>query len=128
MQRTLAFYKSLGFKPSFAFGDKSFTNQFGTAVQTVKESYRGVVFNIGSTLFEIADGHIAVKSGVFKETITSSKVSLMLYVPSVKQIVALCSRNSYQVAVPVRTFPWGTKELVVKDPDGFILVFIEKVD
>jgi uncharacterized glyoxalase superfamily protein PhnB len=70
---------------------------------------------------------MAVKPGVFREHISSSKVSAMIYVSSVDTLVKRTQENGIGIAVPVREFPWGTREVVIKDPDGFVLVFIEKI-
>ena len=96
-------------------------------IPTAPKKYRGVVFKIGETLFEIADGHLAVKNEVFQEKINSSKISAMLQVKSIQEIIEISNQHSFSIASPPRIFPWGTKEVVVKDPDGFILVFIEKL-
>lgn len=123
IEKSLGFYLKLGFTPIFAYGSVEFTTQF--SCPTATEKYSGVTFGIGSALFEIADGHIAVKSEVFRETVLSSKVSMMFDINSVDDFVALCDEEKIQVAVPPRIFPWGTKEVVLKDPDGVVLVFRE---
>ncbi|MFC1780379.1 VOC family protein [Patescibacteria group bacterium] len=125
--KSYRFYKNLGFKECFAYGSKEFIKSLNKSIPTAKEKYNGVVFNLGNSLFEIADGHIAVKSKVFKEKIQSSKVSAMIHINSLKRIVNTCKKNKIKIAVPERIFPWGTKEVVIKDPDGFVLVFIEKL-
>jgi|SRR3989344_7021039 len=127
INKSLVFYKAFGLEPVFAYGDKKFLKLFQKNIQTAPEKYRGVVFKIGETLFEIADGHMAVKNEVFQEKIISSKISAMLNVKSVQKIIEICKQHSFSIAAPPRIFPWGTKEVVVKDLDGFILVFIEKL-
>jgi uncharacterized glyoxalase superfamily protein PhnB len=127
INKSLKFYRLLKLKPCFAYGKKSFLKQFKNKVPVASEKYNGVVFEINNTLFEIADGHIAVKSNVFKEKIQSPKISAMIYVSSVNQILKLLKKNNYKISVFPKIYPWGTKELVVKDPDGFVLVFIEKL-
>lgn len=124
--QSLSFYKSFGFKEVFAYGDKVFLRRFHK-IPTAPEKYCGVVFGICDSLFEIADGHLAVKPKVFKEKITSPKISAMIHVRSVDTIKNICKKNKYRITVPIKTFPWGTKEIVIKDPDGFLLVFIEKL-
>ncbi|OGK30018.1 hypothetical protein A2W49_01430 [Candidatus Roizmanbacteria bacterium RIFCSPHIGHO2_12_41_18] len=126
INRSLEFYRAFHLKPDFAYGDNTFRTKF-REIQTAPEKYRGVIFNISGALLEIAEGHIAVKPKVFCETIKSSKISAMLHVKSVKTIVNICKERGFKIAAQPRVFPWGTKEVVVKDPDGFILVFIEKL-
>ena len=108
------FYKSLGFKKVFEYGPN----------KRVKEEYRGVVFEHGGCKLEIADGHRAVKNQVFKQIVKSSKISLMIYVDSLKKIINKCKKEKIPIAVKPRHYYWGTLELVVKDPDGVVLVFI----
>jgi len=120
------FYKGLGFKEIFAYGHKRFLSKLPKTIPTASEKYKGVVFKIGNSLFEIADGHLAVKPEVFKKRVQTSKISAMLHVDSLSPIITKCKKHKIQIAVPPRKFPWGTKELVLKDPDGFVLVFIEK--
>lgn len=126
INKSLAFYKSFDLKPVFAYGNKVFLSQFKN-IPTVTEKYRGVTFDVNGALIEIADGHLAIKLKVFQETIFSSKISAMLYVKSVNEVVKICNKNNYEIAVPIQEFPWGTKEVVVIDSDGFVLVFIERV-
>lgn len=123
IEKSLVFYRELGFTPVFAYGSAEFTQQF--TCPTAPENYSGVTFEIGGGLFEIADGHIAVKSEVFKEHIGSSKISAMFDVASVDDLIEVCRKNDIQIAVAPRVFPWGTKEVVLIDPDGFVLVFRE---
>lgn len=127
IRKSYKFYKTFGFKEVFAYGPKKFLSTVDKNHPAAPEKYRGVVFEVGNTIFEIADGHIAVKPNVFKEKITSSKVSAMLHVDSVDKIIKICKKNSIKITVSPRIFPWGTKEIVIKDPDGFVLVFIEKL-
>lgn len=127
INRSLSFYLKFGFKPNFAFGVKKFLKQFSDKLPKVVEEYNGVSFDISGAMFEIADGHMAVKPEVFRETIRSSKLSAMIHVDSVHAVVETCKKNKYQIIVDPKVFPWGTREVVVRDPDGFILVFIEKL-
>lgn len=108
------FYETLGFKQVFAYGPD----------QEVKEDYRGMVFQVGDTKLEIADGHRAVKHGVFARPMADSKISLMIGVDSLQPIIEICKREGIIIAVKPRHYYWGTLELVVKDPDGVVLVFI----
>lgn len=108
------FYKALGFKKTFEYGP----------TLAVKEQYQGAVFAWRNATIEIADGHRAVKPEIFQETILSSKVSLMIHVESISQFLKRCKKNDIKLSVGPRHFYWGTIEVVVKDPDGLVLVFI----
>lgn len=108
------FYENLGFKKVFEYGPN----------KKVKENYNGIVFEHGGCKLEIADGHIAVKPDVFKHKIKDSKISLMVYVDSVYKIMQRCKKHNIELAVEPRHYYWGTIEIVVKDPDGTVLVFI----
>ncbi len=108
------FYLDLGFKPVF---------EYGPGLE-VSEDYHGIVFEHSGCKLEIGDGHRAVKPEVFKEDISSSKVSLMIYVDSVSEIIKSCQNTGIPLEVEPRHYYWGNIEVVVKDPDGLILVFI----
>ena len=112
--KSLAFYTALGFKQVFAYGPD----------QKIKEDYSGAVFEHGGAKLEIASGHRAVKSSVFNQPVPSSKISLMVHVKSLNQIIRLCQKADIRISVAPRHYYWGTLELVVKDPDGAVLVFI----
>lgn len=112
--KSLAFYESLGFEKVFSFGPD----------EEVKENYRGTIFQHGNSKLEIADGHIAVKPEVFQKEIDSSKISLMVNVENLSDIVKKAEVANIKIAVPPRHYYWGTLELVIKDPDGTVLVFI----
>ena len=92
---------------------------------TALEKYRGVVFEIGDTILEIGEDHIAIKPEVFKKRISSSKISAMIDVDSLARMMDICKKNNIKISVSPKKFPWGTRELVIKDPDGFVLVFRE---
>jgi len=113
-KKSYDFYKALGFKRTFEYGPTFL----------VKEQYQGAVFTWRDVTIEIADGHRAVKREIFQETILSSKVSLMIHVDSISQLLERCKSNDIELAVGPRHFYWGTIEVVVKDPDGLVLVFI----
>lgn len=116
--RSERFYKNLGFKKVFEYGpDKK-----------VKEDYSGAVFEHGNCKLEIASGHRAVRPGIFKERVISSKISLMINVGRLSTIVKLCKKHRIKISVKPRHYYWGTLEMVVKDPDGVVLVFIAKYD
>lgn len=117
-EKSKQFYTALGFNQVFAYGPE----------QAVKEAYNGATFQQGECKLEIAEGHRAVKPTVFKEKITSSKISLMINVDSLEDIISRCQKNNIEIAVGVRHYYWNTLELVVKDPDGVVLVFIQPYD
>ncbi len=123
---SLNFYLKFGFQPIFAYGNDEYLKQFND-IGTAPEKYRGVTFEIGNALLELGEDHIAIKKEVFKEEVKSSKVSAMLDVDSLKEIRKICEENNFEIAKSEVTYSWGTKELVVRDPDGFILVFREFV-
>lgn len=129
IKSSLNFYSLFLDKAIFAYGSPEFHNFLKTKgydCQMVSEKYNGVTYDIGGMLLEIADGHLAVKQDVFTSPMTSSKLSFMLHVPSVEILQQTLSKAGYSCAVPIRKFPWGTTEIVYKDPDGVVLVFIEK--
>jgi catechol 2,3-dioxygenase-like lactoylglutathione lyase family enzyme len=111
--QSMAFYSALGFPLLRRFGP-------GTEMP---ESYRGAVFQVGDAFLEIAEGHKPINPEVFLETITSSKISLLINVESLMPLVDACRRNKIEILVPPRRFQWGQIELVIKDPDGLILSF-----
>lgn len=127
IEKSLKFYKDFGFKEVFGYGDIKFLAKLDKSIPKVLEKYNGAVFEIGGALLEIADGHIAVKPEVFRQKIESSKLSAMIHVDSVDHVVKVCGKNDYKILVAPKVFPWGTREVVIRDPDGFVLVFIEKL-
>ena len=114
MNASKVFYEQLGFKQVFAYGPD----------QAVKEDYRGIVYLVGDTKLELADGHRAVKPDVFARPMQDSKVSLMVNVGSLVSVISLCQKHNLTISVGPRHYYWGTLELVLKDPDGVVLVFI----
>lgn len=123
IERSRAFYESLGFKPVFGMGSDDFRASLPEAIKSVPEDYNGVVYEIddGST-YEIADGHVGVKNqDVFSEEIANEKVSAMIRVDS---LVDLFSNKHLDIVFPVRHYYWGTIEVALRDPDGYVLVFI----
>ncbi len=113
-KKSVSFYESLGFQKIFEYGpDKK-----------VKEKYNGVAYRVGESTLELADGHIAVKLHVFKERVQTSKISPMVNVDSIASIINRCKNHNIPLAVEPRHYYWGTLEMVVKDPDGVVLVFI----
>lgn len=119
------FYESLGFQRIFEYGpDKTFQKDARGNLISAPETYRGITFCHGGTKLEIADGHRAVRANVFAEKITSSKISLMINVDNLQEIIARTKKANIPLAVWPRHYYWGTLEAVVKDPDGVVLVFI----
>jgi catechol 2,3-dioxygenase-like lactoylglutathione lyase family enzyme len=123
-EASLNFYTKFGFIPTFAYGPKDFCTQF-TGISTAAEKYRGITFAIGNALLELGEDHIAIKPEVFQERITSSKVSAMVDVSSLLEVRKICELNDFEITKPETSYPWGMRELVIRDPDGFILVFRE---
>lgn len=126
--KSFDFYSSFKLKPVFAYGRKEWINMLSKLYPELPhavEKYEGVTFEINNALFEIANGHVAVKNEVFKQDITSSKVSAMIDTESVDKIVEISKEKGFEIAKEPVKYPWGTREVVVKDPDGFILVFRE---
>lgn len=113
--KSLKFYEGLGFEKIFEYGPD----------QTVKEDYSGATFACGTAKLEIADGHRAVKPEVFQETVGSSKISLMIEVSSLAEIIERAKAMGRKPTTPVRHYYWGKLEVVYRDPDGVILVFTE---
>lgn len=111
--KSKAFYEVLGFKKVFEYGPD----------KPIKEKYRGTTYQVGTTKLEIAEGHPAVKANVFKQPITSPKVSLMINIENMTEFLDTCKKSGIPLAVGPRHYYWGKLEVVVKDPDGLILVF-----
>ena len=119
------FYETLGFTKVFEYGpDKTFQKDAKGNLVSAPEAYHGMTFSHGGCKLEIADGHRAVKPGVFKEKVRSSKISLMISVNSIAKIIEACKKAHIPMAVGPRHYYWGTLEVVIKDPDGVVLVFI----
>jgi catechol 2,3-dioxygenase-like lactoylglutathione lyase family enzyme len=122
IEESRAFYEGyLGLKPVFAYGDEQFRSTIPSGVDTVPEKYRGVTYDVKGTKFEIADGHIAVSdAGVFKENLRSPKLTGMINVNSLVPFLNHPSVSDF----PIRYYYWQTIEMVVRDPDGWILILI----
>ena len=112
----------LGLTPVFADGDKDFVKTFSEEVTTVPEAYSGVTYEIpGGAKIEIADGHIAVKDAdIFSAAITSPKVSAMINVTS---LVPLLDKSDIRPKSAIKKYYWGTIEMVLRDPDGWVIVY-----
>lgn len=123
IEKSRKFYESVGFIPVFAYGDDAFRASLPDGLASAPERYRGMTFKVGENAeLEIAEGHIAVKDkSVFKEVIKTPKVSAMV---RVKSVVPLFSNKLIDIKVPVRHYYWGSIEVVFRDPDGYVLVFI----
>ena len=113
--KSLLFYETLGFQKVFEYGPN----------KDVREAYSGTVFAVGDCKLEIANGHRAVKKEVFDRDMVDSKISLMINVDSLQNIIARAATIGVSPAVSVRHYYWNTLEVVFKDPDGVVLVFIE---
>lgn len=113
--KSKAFYEGFGFEKIFEYGPDC----------EVKEDYHGATFACGAAKLEIADGHRAVKPEVFQETVGSSKISLMIEVSSLEEIIERAKVMGLSPTTPVRHYYWGKLEVVYRDPDGVILVFTE---
>lgn len=110
-----AFYEGFGFPITFEYGPN----------KEIKEVYSGVTFAVGSAKLEIADGHRAVKPEVFLENVSSSKISLMVEVESLAEIIMRGKKMGLTPTTPVRHYYWGKLEIVYRDPDGVIVVFTQ---
>jgi catechol 2,3-dioxygenase-like lactoylglutathione lyase family enzyme len=123
MAKSREFYVSLGFIPVFAYGSEEFRASLPEGLASAPEKYQGMTFNIGeSGVLEIAEDHIAIKDkNVSKEVITSPKVSAMVKVESV---TPLFTNPLVNIKFPVRHYYWGTIEVALRDPDGYVLLFI----
>jgi catechol 2,3-dioxygenase-like lactoylglutathione lyase family enzyme len=125
IEASRSFYEAIGFVPVFAYGDPDFLATIPSGIGTAPERYRGITYaaSKGGTL-EIAEGHIAVPdSRVYKEEVTSPKVSAMVTVSS---LAPLLKSGALRPKFPVRRYYWGTIEVAVRDPDGFVVVFVAR--
>ena len=113
-KKSVSFYQHLGFKKVFEYGPN----------KSVREDYSGTVFELNGTRLEIADGHRAVAPQVFKDKVESAKISLMIGVDSLSSLIKVCKKNNIKISKQPIHYYWGTLEMVVKDPDGVVLVFI----
>lgn len=120
--KSRTFYESLGFRPVFGYGDDDFRASLPEECGSAPERYRGITYQLTDDVnYEIAEGHIAVKPEVSKEVIASPKISAMIRVDS---LVHILKNSNVGRNFPVRRYYWGTIEAAVRDPDGFVLVFI----
>lgn len=111
------FYVGLGFRIDFEIGpDKEIRSGDDRVVIFGSES---------GGKFELTDAHPAIKPSTFAETVASSKISMMFEVESLGDIMERAKRMGYEPAVEARHYYYGTLEVVYKDPDGMVIVFIE---
>jgi catechol 2,3-dioxygenase-like lactoylglutathione lyase family enzyme len=115
-KRSRAFYEAFGFQVLF---------EFGPHVEQGSK-FRGLFYQVGDALLEISEGHMAVKPEVFGQPVTSSKVSLMVYVESLAPVLDTCKEHSFEISVEPRWFPWGQIGVVLKDPDGLVIAFLSE--
>lgn len=117
LARSRAFYVALGFQVTFEIGpDKEIKS--GTDRVAIFGSETG-------GKFELTDAHPAIKPAVFQESIPSSKISMMFEVDSLADIIDRAKTLGVEPSVGVRHYYYGTLEVVFKDPDGMVIVFIE---
>lgn len=130
-----AFYEdTLGMVPVFGYGDEEFRATLPSTIPSIlddglpgaPERYRGVTYEPTATSpLEIADGHIAVprdeRPAVYESAVDGPKVSAMLRAES---LVPLLRDKHIVPTFPVRHYYWGTIELALKDPDGFVIIVI----
>lgn len=114
--KSKAFYDAFGFRKVFEFGPNV----------AEYSKFRGLFYEVGNALLEVSEGHMAVRPEVFDAPIQSSKVSLMIYVPSLVPILDICEERQIEISFKPRQFPWGQIGVVVKDPDGFVLAFLSE--
>jgi len=106
LARSQAFYDAFGFQQLGTFQD-------------------GVIYGVGGVaLLELNARHPAIAPEIFQSRITSAKTSLMVHVPSLLPVLTAAERAHILLAVPPHRFPWKTIEVVIRDPDGFVVVFI----
>lgn len=122
LHNSLNFYERFSLKPIFVYGGKEHLARFSD-VPGAPEKYNGVIFGIGNGMLEIADGHSAVKPEVFKQDVKSSKISIYLDVESVDEVRQVAVDNNLDIAVDIKEYPWGKREIVLRDPDGMVVVF-----
>ncbi len=122
IKKSRAFYEGLGFTPIFGYGSEEYRKTLPDGCPSAPEKYQGVTYKLadGAEL-EIADGHIAAKPEVFGQQITSGKISAMVRVKSIVPVLEQCKDV---IKFPVRKYYWGSIEVALRDPDGFVLIFI----
>jgi len=132
IQKSRKFYESLGFIPIFAYGPKQFLDTLSANTPHAESSDATIgvhyaLYGDKEKKFVIAElelvaKHIVLKHAeVVKEEIFSPKISAMVHVRSV---VPLFSNPQVKINFPVRHYYWGSIEVALRDPDGFVVVFI----
>ena len=116
------FYESLGFTPVFGYGSEEFRKTLPEGCGSAPEAYQGVTYKLadGAEL-EVADGHIAVKPADFQVEVDDAKITGMIRVKSVTPVI---EKYQDRIKFPVRHYYWTSIEVAIRDPDGFVLVFI----
>jgi catechol 2,3-dioxygenase-like lactoylglutathione lyase family enzyme len=126
------FYEDvLDLVPVFGYGSPAFRGTLPKTISSVTgdglpgapERYCGVVYEPApQSPIEVAEGHIAVTNKeTFSERILSPKISAMMRVAS---LLPLVRDKAIRPRFPVRHYYWGTLELALRDPDGFVIVVI----
>ena len=120
IKKSREFYGALGFTVRYEFGPDI---EDGESSET--NTYSGTLYTTDDRIafLEIGDGHLTVDPKVFEEKITSSKVSLIVRVDSIKEILELADKAGISPEKDVVNYPWGVTEVVYKDPDGFHVLF-----
>jgi catechol 2,3-dioxygenase-like lactoylglutathione lyase family enzyme len=132
ISRSRAFYEgALGLAPVFGYGNEGFRKTLPPSIPSVvqdglpgaPERYCGVTYEPSPHApLEIADGHIAVPDrAVFLEGVESPKISAMLRIHS---LVPLIRDKRVFPKSSLKSYYWGTIEMVLRDPDGFVIVLI----
>lgn len=127
-----AFYEGvLGLVPTRAAGSDEFRKTLPATLPPRRDdglpgspdAWNSVTYQPSpSAPLEISDGHPAVeRPEVYREPVSGPKVSAMLHAES---LVPLVRDRGARPSYPVRVYPWGTVELLLKDPDGFVVVVI----
>lgn len=129
-----AFYEDvLGLAPTRAAGSDVFRKSLPPSLPSgaddglpgSPDSWNSVTYEPSpSAPLEIGDGHPAVeRPDVYREPVRGPKVSAMLHAES---LLPLVRDRDVRPSYPVRVYPWGTVELVLKDPDDFVIVVIAR--
>lgn len=132
IKKSRAFYEAvLDLTPVFGYGDQAFRRTLPQGIPSIvgdglpgaPEKYNGVTYEpTPHSPIEIAEGHIAVSDrAVFTEPVKGPKISAML---RVKSLMPIISGKGIRPKFPVRHYYWGTIEIALKDPDGFVLILI----
>lgn len=122
IKKSREFYEALGFTPVFGYGNEDFRKSLPEGCGSAPEAYQGVTYKLADGAeFEIADGHVAVKADDFAVEVGDAKITGMIRVESVVPVIEIYKDR---IKFPVRHYYWGSLEVALRDPDGFVLVFI----